>query len=69
MQIGYTGCIVQLFQDKEYGWIRRKDGEAVLFHKNCLWGMRFDELKEGQEIRFFTQITHKGLLGVEVQPV
>jgi cold shock CspA family protein len=66
MQIGN---IVQLFQDKEYGFIRTKSGEIVHFHKNCLWGIRFDELSEGQEVKFFSQLVHKGLLGFEIQPV
>jgi len=62
-----TGNIVQLFRDKEYGKIKTKGGEAVHFHKNCLWGIKFDELSDGQEVKFQTQITRKGLLGFEVQ--
>ena len=63
-----TGHIVQLFRDKEYGLIRTKGGEAVHFHKNCLWGIRFDDLVEGQLVKFFTQVTHKGLVGSEIGP-
>jgi cold shock CspA family protein len=63
-----TGNIVQLFHDKEYGMIRTISGEEVHFHKNCLGSIRFDELIEGQEVEFFTQLTYKGLLGFEIRP-
>jgi cold shock CspA family protein len=62
------GKIVQLFRDKEYGLIRTKGGEDVHFHKQCLWGIRFDELCEGQAVKFWTQLTSKGLLGFEIRP-
>ncbi|HNV24596.1 MAG TPA: cold shock domain-containing protein [Candidatus Omnitrophota bacterium] len=64
-----TGHIVELFQEKEYGSIKTNGGEAVHFHKRCLWGIAFNQLHEGQAVKFFTQSTIKGLLGFDVQPV
>jgi len=64
-----TGHIVHLFRDKAYGRIRTQDGEEVHFHEHCTWGVKFDELREGQKVEFQTQLTLRGMLGSEVRPV
>jgi cold shock CspA family protein len=65
MQIGN---ISKIFYDKKYGKIRMKNGQEAHFHEYCLWNVRFEELGEGQEIEFETQITHNGYLASEIRP-
>ena len=64
----HLGNITKLFQDKEYGFIRTKKGEDIHFHKFCLWGTQFKELKEGQEVEFEMQPSYKGFLAFQIRP-
>lgn len=62
------GNITKLFQDKEYGSIRTKNGEDVHFHKHCLWDIEFTQLTEGQEVEFEIQPSYKGFLAFHIRP-
>jgi ribosomal subunit interface protein len=51
------GRIVQLFAERDYGFIAAADGEEVYFHRNAVVDDRFDKLTVGDEVRF---VAHPG---------
>ena len=63
-----AGTISKLFFDKEYGCIRTMSGEDAHFHKLCLWDVKFADLREGQEVEFEVQFSHKGILAFHIRP-
>ncbi|MBP6343723.1 MAG: cold shock domain-containing protein [Candidatus Omnitrophica bacterium] len=63
-----TGNITRLFYDKEYGSITSNSGEEAHFHNHCLWDIQFADLREGQEVEFEIQQSHKGFLAFQIRP-
>lgn len=48
-----TGTIVRKLDDKGCGFIRAEDGTEYFFHMSALkGGIRFAELRRGQEVTF-----------------
>jgi len=62
-----TGVICKIVQEKNYAKIKAKSGEEVHFHEHCLWGIKFSELRIGQEVEFEMQPARKGFLGFNVR--
>ncbi len=61
------GIVSKLFRDKEYGKIRTSKGEDAHFHQECLWGIRFGDLTEGQKVEFEIQPSYKGFLAFQIR--
>ena len=64
----HVGNVTKLFHDKEYGFIRTKNGEDLHFHKFCLWDIQFGELTEGQGVEFEIQSSYKCSLAFHIRP-
>jgi len=47
-----TGSIKRLVSDKGFGFIAASDGTEYFFHNSACSGVRFDELREGQQVSF-----------------
>ena len=46
------GAIRRLIVDRGYGFIKRKKGGDLFFHRSQLQGVDFNTLREGQEVDF-----------------
>jgi cold shock protein len=47
-----NGTIKRLVSDKGFGFILSEDGNEYFFHQSACNGMRFDDLREGQNVTF-----------------
>ena len=47
-----NGKVKRLVSDKGFGFILAEDGNEYFFHQSACTGMRFDDLREGQEVTF-----------------
>ena len=47
-----NGTIKRLVSDKGFGFIAASDGNEYFFHNSACSGVRFDELREGQDVTF-----------------
>jgi len=47
-----NGTIKRLVSDKGFGFIAAGDGNEYFFHNSACAGVRFDELREGQNVTF-----------------
>lgn len=64
-----TGKIARL-TEKGFGFISREGEEKDLFfHSNNLIDVRYDELREGDEVTFDVEQSDKGLNAVNVKKV
>lgn len=56
----YVGKVVRLFPEEGYGFIQRADGEELYFNADNLVNIRFDQLKEGDEVKFIEEFSAEG---------
>lgn len=62
------GTIKKLVSDKGYGFIEREGEEKDLFfHSNSLIGLGFDDLREGDKVKFEVEESQKGPNAVNVE--
>jgi len=47
-----SGTIKRLVRDKGFGFISAGGAEEYFFHSSACSGMRFDDLREGQQVSF-----------------
>ena len=47
-----NGTIKRLVSDKGFGFIAASDGTEYFFHNSACTGVRFAELREGQNVTF-----------------
>lgn len=47
-----SGTIKRLVRDKGFGFISAGGQEEYFFHSSACSGMRFDDLREGQQVSF-----------------
>jgi CspA family cold shock protein len=47
-----SGTIKRLVRDKGFGFISAGGAEEYFFHSSACTGMRFDDLREGQQVSF-----------------
>ena len=47
-----SGTIKRLVRDKGFGFISAGGAEEYFFHSSACSGMRFDDLREGQQVTF-----------------
>jgi CspA family cold shock protein len=64
-----TGTIKKLTRDRAFGFIRAEDGVEYFFHQNELrGGLVFEDIREGERVRFDPQTTEKGPRAIEIWP-
>jgi cold shock CspA family protein len=63
------GVISALDAEHDHGFITASDGREVYFHRNSVSGVKFDDLKVGEEVRFSESVGTKGPQATFVRPV
>lgn len=53
-----NGTVARLLRDKGFGFIRGEDGTERFFHRSAV--ANFDNLREGQSVRFDEEDSSKG---------
>jgi len=56
----YTGLVARLVPEERYGFIRRIDGSELYFHFDNLVNIAFDQLMEGEEVKFIEEMAAEG---------
>lgn len=56
----FTGLVTRLNPDEAYGFIRRADGSELYFSFDNLVNVAFDQLKEGDEVKFIEEMAAEG---------
>lgn len=46
------GRIATLLAERDYGFLETETGEEVYFHRNCVAGDHFENLKVGEQVRY-----------------
>lgn len=62
----HTGKIKKLIRDRGFGFISDTDGREVFFHQSSLVDVRFDDLREDQEVVFEIEKSPKGPRAINV---
>ena len=47
-----NGVIKRMVSDKGFGFVAADDGTEYFFHQSACNGVRFDDLREGQQVTF-----------------
>ena len=64
-----NGTIKRVTRDRGFGFIRGEDGNEYFFHRSELrGGLAFDELEEGQPVRFEPSQGDKGPRATNIVP-
>lgn len=64
-----TGKIKKLTHDRAYGFIRAEDGVDYFFHASELrGGLVFEDIREGEAVRFDPTTGEKGPRATEIWP-
>ena len=58
---------IKKITDKGFGFIDTGDGQDLFFHQSSLDGVRFDDLREGQEVSYELGRGPKGPCAERVQ--
>jgi cold shock CspA family protein/ribosome-associated translation inhibitor RaiA len=68
-EVSPHGVITALHSDTDHGFITAADGREVYFHRNCVEGGKFDQMRVGQEVRFSEEAGEKGPQATFVRPI
>jgi cold shock protein len=60
---------IKKLTDKGFGFIETPNGKDLFFHRSSLDGARFDELREGQKVKYDLGSGPKGPCAERVQLV
>jgi cold shock CspA family protein/ribosome-associated translation inhibitor RaiA len=63
------GQIAELHAQADHGFIASSDGRHIYFHRNAVADGGFDDLREGQEVRFSEGLGDEGPQATFVRPV
>ena len=63
----HNGKIKKLVRERGFGFISDTDGSEVFFHQSGLVDVRFDDLKEEQEVTFEVEKSPKGPRAINVK--
>jgi CspA family cold shock protein len=63
-----NGIVKRLVADKGFGFIQADNGTEYFFHQSACNGVRFDELREGQQLSFDVGQGPKGPRAENVRP-
>ena len=56
----YTGLVARLVPEERFGFIRRADGNELYFSFDNLVNTTFDQIKEGDEVKFIEEMAAEG---------
>ena len=56
----YTGLVARLVPEEGFGFIRRADGNELYFSFDNLVNTTFDQIKEGDEVKFIEEMAAEG---------
>lgn len=56
----FVGEVVRLFPEDGCGFIRRADGDELYFHRDNVVSPTFEQLKEGDEVKFVEEMAAEG---------
>ena len=62
-----NGVIKRLVSDKGFGFVAAADGTEYFFHQSACNGVRFDDLREGQQVTFEAGQGPKGPRGENIR--
>jgi CspA family cold shock protein len=54
------GTVKKIIADRGFGFIRSEDGREIFFHRTCLQGCAFENLREGQAVDFEIEEATRG---------
>lgn len=64
-----NGTIKKLTRDRAFGFIRAEDGLDYFFHQSELrGGLVFEDIREGEAVRFEPRAADKGPRATEIWP-
>lgn len=58
---------IKKITDKGFGFIEQPNGRDLFFHRSSLEGVQFDELREGQQVKYEVGSGPKGPCAEHVQ--
>jgi cold shock CspA family protein len=61
--------VSKIYPEEGYGFLRTVNGREIYFHKNSLLNEEFDNLKQGNGVRFFEEEGEKGPQASTVQVI
>lgn len=63
-----NGTVVRLVSDKGFGFIRSESGSEFFFHRSACERGEFEQMREGQNVKFEAGDGPKGPRAERVQP-
>jgi cold shock CspA family protein len=57
----YIGQVARIFPEEGYGFIAGQDGTERYFHRDNVVNLGFDQLQEGDEVKFIEEMGAEGL--------
>ena len=64
-----TGVVIRLVGEHGYGFVSSNAGRDIFFHHSQLQGIKFQSLKEGQNVSYKVGLCDKGLIAKEIRLV
>jgi len=64
-----VGVVSSVSLDREFGFLRTRDGREVYFHRNSVLEGGFDSLKVGERVRFVEEPGDRGPQASTVHPL
>ncbi|MFB6261237.1 MAG: HPF/RaiA family ribosome-associated protein [Thiohalorhabdaceae bacterium] len=61
--------VANLSPERDFGMLQSFDGRVIYFHRNSLKNEDFDDLKEGDEVRFLEEMGEEGPQAVMVRVI
>jgi cold shock protein len=69
VEVIVNGIIKKLTRDRAFGFIRGEDGVEYFFHQSELrGGLVFEDVREGEAVRFEAKQADKGPRAVDIWP-
>lgn len=65
----HSGKIKKLVRERGFGFISDTDGREVFFHQSSLIDVKFDDLREDQEVEFEVENSPKGPRAINLKAV
>jgi CspA family cold shock protein len=64
-----TGIVKRLVGEHGYGFVSSNAGRDIFFHYSQLQGVRFQSLREGQNVSYKVGLCDKGFMAKEIRLV
>ncbi len=63
----HTGKIKKIARERGFGFISDTDGRELFFHQSSLTDLKFEDLREEQEIEFEVEQSPKGPRAINIK--